>query len=304
MIAILGWSFLGLVVAGLLALLVLRARAKSRIREVRQRMQAGLQPASLQEEQLSQLPPPARRYLRRALPPAGPFATGVEVRMDELIKKDKTVPDSPFLRYEIHETLCLGQGMLGEGRSFGGPLLQNAAFWYVQGESGRREALFDLVPLQVPSSPDITKMLCARALYDLVWLPAALLPGSGAKWRPVDDERAEVEVSLDGETMTLRLTVDPEGYLREVFAMRFGSVGTENHRFQPIPYGMLVDRSQTVEGYTLPVEMRGGWWYGTDRYIESIVMKIVDVRFLGTGQDSRGISHAGAVQESARAAGA
>jgi hypothetical protein len=34
------------------------------------------------------------------------------------------------------------------------------------------------------------------------------------------------------------------------------------------------------------------------------VMKIVDVRFLGTGQDSRGISHAGAVQESARAAGA
>jgi hypothetical protein len=283
MVAILGWSFLGLVVAGLLALLVLRARAKSRIREVRQRMQAGLQPVSLQEEQLSGLPAPALRYLRRALPPGGLLATGVEVRMDELIKKDKTVPDSPFLRYEIRETLCLGRGMLGEGRSVGGGVSQNAAFWYVQGESGRREALLDLVPLQVPSSPDITKMLCARALYDLVWLPSALLPGSGARWRAVDDQQAEVEVALDGEKMTLRLTVDPDGGLREVFAMRFGSVGTENHRFQPIPYGMIVDRSQTVDGYTLPVEMRGGWWYGTDRYIESIVMKIGDVRFLGAG---------------------
>lgn len=281
MMATLGWSFLGLSATGLLALVGMRTSANRRTREVRQRLQTDLQPVSFDLQELSDLPAPAQRYLRRALPEGKPLARMVEVEIDELVKFDKTVPDSPFQRFLVSEILCVGRGMSGEGSTIGQKLSQRSSFWYMQGLGGeRREALLDLVPLRLATGPDVSRMLCSRALYDFIWLPTAFLPSAGAVWEPIDDERAEVRVSLDGEMLALRLTVNPEGYLREAFALRWGSTGTENHRFQPIPYGMIVDRSQTVDGYTLPVEMRGGWWYGTDRYIESIVMKIGDARFL------------------------
>jgi hypothetical protein len=37
---------------------------------------------------------------------------------------------------------------------------------------------------------------------------------------------------------------------------------------------------KTIEGYTIPVEMSGGWNYGTDKYMETVKLKFEKVDFL------------------------
>ncbi|MEX0822043.1 MAG: hypothetical protein WD021_07845 [Rhodothermales bacterium] len=32
------------------------------------------------------------------------------------------------------------------------------------------------------------------------------------------------------------------------------------------PYGFEVEEERTFGGYTIPSRIRGGWWYGTDRF--------------------------------------
>ena len=60
---------------------------------------------------------------------------------------------------------------------------------------------------------------------------------------------------------------------------RHGDVGVE--WWGPIPYGFAVEEERTFEGYTIPTRVRGGWWYGTERYdvADASLFRVVDARF-------------------------
>ena len=45
---------------------------------------------------------------------------------------------------------------------------------------------------------------------------------------------------------------------------RYGNVGVP--RWQHIPYGFSMEEEATFGGYTIPSKIRGGWWFGTERY--------------------------------------
>lgn len=77
-------------------------------------------------------------------------------------------------------------------------------------------------------------------------------------------DRARFILAVDGEPVAVTIHVEPDGALREVMLMRWGKVRVPAWR--PIPYGFKVEEEATFAGITIPVRLRGGWWYGTDLY--------------------------------------
>jgi hypothetical protein len=273
---ILQGSLGGLLILALLVLAAQTAAFRGRLRRARRLVERG-RGAGAASQELGGLPAPARRFLSRALPAAGPFATSVEVQIEQRVKIRKTQPDSPDHIYRMRELLAAGRGMAATGWLRRGTP-RSVLFWYAQGEGQVREALFDLIPIVRSSGSDVSRSLRGRALCDLFWLPSALLPANGASWEAVDDEHARVTVELDGEELPITLRIDAEGRLLELTAPRWGSVGTGGGYAQ-IPFGMTADEERTFDGYTIASRLRGGWWYATDRYVESLRLQVEDARF-------------------------
>jgi hypothetical protein len=61
--------------------------------------------------------------------------------------------------------------------------------------------------------------------------------------------------------------------------LRHGNAGRDD--WGPTPYGFRIEREATFDGVAVPSLVRGGWWYGTDRYDsdEASVFEVLDARF-------------------------
>jgi len=180
----------------------------------------------------------------------------------------------------MQETIVTARGSVGTGRQVGGILSTAVSYWYVDGEAGIRETAYGLFLLHSSSGEKAVKVMRSRIMNDYILNPASLLPQQGARWQESSsDDRAQVSVSMDGQSLELDLEVDAEGRLLEVVAQRWGSVGTVDRQFTDIPHGVLVDEEKTFDGYTIPTKLRSGWWYGTEKYMESLLITIQNARF-------------------------
>ena len=59
---------------------------------------------------------------------------------------------------------------------------------------------------------------------------------------------------------------------------RWGNL-TEDGSYRYIPYGGVVEEERTFGGYTIPTRLTGGWWYGTDQYVEVIKLRVDSVEY-------------------------
>ncbi len=83
---------------------------------------------------------------------------------------------------------------------------------------------------------------------------------------------------LKGEVASLNLTIDDEGALQEASLLRYGNqIGRGQWGYAP--FGMRVEQETTFGGCTIPSRMRGGWWYGTEWYTETIQFTIEGAEF-------------------------
>ena len=137
-----------------------------------------------------------------------------------------------------------------------------------------RVALLGLLPMLNASNPDIAKSAAGRLLGESCWLPAAFLPQYGAVWQEVDSLHAEVTLTVDDLTATLTLTIDEEGRLKGVVLPRWRDDIKEF-----VPFGVAIEEEQAFGGYTIPSRLRGGWWYGTERYSEFVQFTIEQAAF-------------------------
>ncbi len=252
---------------------------RSRLRKALRDLEAETGRECFSEQLLSGLPVPAQRYFRHALRPGAILASRVHLALQSCVRVRKVDAQAPYRIYRIAEVLSAGRGIWGKGWAVRRRPPRSASFWCTATDAAGREAVLDLVPVHQSSGPNQARILKTRYLFELTWLPTALLPQRGATWVGLDDARARVTVSLDGETMVLELTIGPDGRLHEVVAERWGSVGNVGGTFSHIPFGMVVDEERTFGDYTIPTVLRGGWWYRTDRYVESTRAVVEDARF-------------------------
>ena len=256
---------LGLSVAGLLALPLLAPSdggEKPMTRIERELLAGSEEPVLFREELVASLPASAQRYLLHAIAPGTPLAQAVRL---ETLFTMRLRPGSPRpVDLPGYEILAPPRGFVWRARGRMGPIPFRVADHYAEGEGAVRVEAFGGVPVVRASGADVSRSARGRLAIEAIWLPTALLPTEGVSWQGLPDGRCRVVLTIDGETLALSLAVDGDGGLREVTMERHGDVGVDSWR--PIPYGVEVESEAAFGGYTIPTRLRGGWWYGTERY--------------------------------------
>jgi hypothetical protein len=228
-------------------------------REVERRLDGLRQVEASPPDDLSALPAPARRYLSHALGEHPGTASGVRMRM-----RGSVVQSDRRLALSAQEILAPPHGFVWRARARIGPMVVTVRDFYYERTSRVDVRLLGIVPMGGERGPDTMASSRGRLAAEAVWVPSMLMPRPGVRWSDVDDDCAQVHLLIDGVEESLTLRVDPEGRLVELWMHRWGDVRVEHH--QNLPYGFRVVAERRFDRYTIPSQLEGGWWYGTERY--------------------------------------
>lgn len=235
-----------------------RARHEARAESTWAALLAETDGTRFDRSMLDGLPDPARRYLGRAIPDYAELAASVELAMTGRIK---TRPDADPLPFTAVQRLS-AEGLVWRARAGSGPMSIVGFDRYLDGAGEMRWWLAGLIPVASATGRDVSRSAIGRAVGESVFLPPLLLPVRGARWEPVDDARARVTRTLDGEAVTLTLTVDDDGRLLHVSLMRWrddaGAGEPGPVRFDVGFEGEMVDAL-----YRVPASMQAGWRLGS-----------------------------------------
>ncbi len=227
------------------------------------------------EEMVADLPSPARRYFLHAIRPGTPLASRVYMTQSGNLTP---AANAPSLSFTARQLLVPYHGFIWKARAQYGPVVLTTTDHYAEGEGRMRILLYGLIPVVNAGGPDLSRSAIGRLAGESVWLPSSLLPQSGAKVEPVDDDHFRATVTIDGEVTSIVMAVDPDGRLIGEEFQRYGNQ-TEDGHYQYIPFGGPNDEEGTFCGYTIPTLVRAGWWYGTDRYHETFRIRVESARF-------------------------
>jgi hypothetical protein len=139
--------------------------------------------------------------------------------------------------------------------------------------------IWGIIPVVKLEGNDIDRASIGRLLAESLLVPSAFFAHYGHLMKSVDKETIFVPVELDGEKTGMKIKISPEGLPVEVVIQRWGDVNPGN-KFMYTPFGMKFTGYKTIEGNTIPVEMSGGWNYGTEKYMETVKLKFEKVNFL------------------------
>jgi hypothetical protein len=210
-----------------------------------------------------------------AIKPDTLLATKLHWRWSGEIKPSKQLP---WMDVASEQVSLRDRGFAWKARMGKGPVFLTAADHYRDGEGRMKVALFGILPVVNETGPDLAKGALGRLLAEGGFMPSSLLPGPHVSIEGVDDSTFKATINLHGEATSVAITVDRDGKVTESVMQRWGNV-TDDGSYRFIPYGGVVEEEQTFGGYTIPTRTRGGWWYGTDQYMEVLHLKVDSVRF-------------------------
>jgi hypothetical protein len=122
--------------------------------------------------------------------------------------------------------------------------------------------LHGIIPVAKASGADTVRSAAGRLAAETVaWLPQATTTQVGARWKPVDDERANVTLDAARETVDVQVTVDAAGRLRALELER-SNASADPPGSQP--FGSEVrDEHETASGVKVAGSGLVAWDYGT-----------------------------------------
>lgn len=263
--------FLGLL--GLALLLTLDRRAD----DAEWNRLAALQPAAPERfapDMVADLPEPARRYFAYTILPGTPLLTVAEIEMTGRFSLGSK--DAPAWQpMAARQILATPEGFVWSMRTTGGMPLSGS-------DTGAwtRFRVFWLIPVaRLGGDPDHTRSAFGRYVAEAVfWTPAALLPGPGVTWEPVDETTARVIVRHGDLEQAVDVTVDAGGRPVQVSFLRWSNANPDKvHRLQP--FGGVTSDFREVQGYRLPFRVEAGNMFGTDDYFPFFLADVTEIRF-------------------------
>lgn len=166
----------------------------------------------------------------------------------------------PFVAEEI---ICWDRGFIWRARTKLAGLPVTGSDSWVDGEGSMRWKLLGLFPVMVGSGPDISRSALGRVQIESILLPSVLLAPDVA-WHPMDTSHVDASLSFRGLRARINLASDAAGRLKAVSIQRWGN--PEQGPFHSVPFGGFVEKEATFGGYTIPSQLRLGWYFGTDRF--------------------------------------
>lgn len=213
-----------------------------RVAEWQRRLAAVATPVADRYEpaMLAGLPAPVARYLEMVLVPGQDIAGHVAMAHEGTF--DMGEAEARWRGFSSRQDVTVSRpGFVWDGRIAMAPGVPVRVIdAYAGGEGALVATLFGLVPLaRLEGGGAIAEGELLRWLAETPWYPAALLPGRGVDWTPIDDRSAEARVT-DG-AVTARLV------------FRFGADGlVEGVR--------AAARGRSVGGDMVPTPWVGRWW--------------------------------------------
>jgi hypothetical protein len=202
------------------------------------------------------LPPLAQRYLGWAIAPGTPLAAAVRLHMHGTIKLG-----NQWHRFTGEEVIRWQRGMVWRATTWmqGLPIL--GADRLVDGIGEMRWKLLGLLPVMQASGEDVTRSGAGRIQGEAVWLPSVFC-NPEIDWTALDDSQLQARFTAFGEPAQLTLTLDDQGAIQQVALQRWGN--PEGGDFHYGTFGVIATASGTFEGYTIPTQIRAGWFFGSD----------------------------------------
>jgi uncharacterized protein DUF6920 len=202
------------------------------------------------------LPAAAQRYLARAIAPGTPLASAVRLRMHGSIRLKRWLP------FMAEQVIALDRGMIWRARVRMGPLTVRGFDRYLGGEGAMRWKVCGLVPVVSASGDDVTRSAAGRLAAESIWLPSTFC-SKYVSWTAEGDHVVHARLAVDGNNEDLRLTTSA-GSLQSVAMRRWGN--PDGGAFASHDFGALVEQEAVFGGYTIPVRVCVGWYFGSARF--------------------------------------
>ncbi|MGD8977899.1 MAG: hypothetical protein PVG91_09860 [Gammaproteobacteria bacterium] len=225
--------------------------------------------------QLILLPPPACRYLRRALPADGSLARTVDLY---LVGRIRPRAGAGWIGFEAHQRICPERGFICAARLESlGPLAIEGADYLLEGQAGSDYFMGRIFPLVREEGEDLRRAAAGRLLIESIWLPATLVPESGVRWQPGDLSRATAVVPTAEGNAALNFLIAEDGGLVEVSAMlhEYGPGGSGGKR----PFALRVEEEARWDGFTVPSRVIGIRDHGTDHPFHWLDCQVESARY-------------------------
>ena len=203
-------------------------------------------------ELLGNLPHLARRYLEQAIAPGTLLASAVRLWMHGEMKFGKD-----WHSFKAEEVICWNRGMIWQATTLmnGLPILGEDRV-----VDGVGNASWNTIQR---SGEDITRSCVGRVQAESIWLPSVLC-NPDIIWTELNASQVQATFTALGEPAKLTLTGSNQGALEQIKVDRWGSL--EGEAFHYGDFGGIVEDSSTFEGYTIPTQLRVGWFFGRERF--------------------------------------
>lgn len=213
--------------------------------------------ASFQPERFTDIPTPAQRYLAHAIAPNTPLATAVWLKMHGEIRLKNWQP------FQAEQVICQRQGMIWQATVWmnGLPILG----WdrLVNENGAMRWKLLGLFPVVTAEGRNITRSAVGRLHGESMWLPS-LFCNQDVAWTAPDASHIHIKLGQLGETTDLVLAIDSTGKMTQLAFKRWGNPAGAEYYYEY--FGAYLEKEETFSGYTIPTQVRAGWYFGSDRF--------------------------------------
>ncbi len=232
-------------------------------------------PARFDPAMIAALPEPARRFFLYAIEPGTPLYTVAKITMKGRFGMgDKSKPN--YLSMKAIQILAMPAGFVWKMEAQRGLLKlsgSDSAQW-------TRFWLLGLLPVaRMGGDADHTLSAFGRYVAEAVfWTPAALLPGPGVSWALVDRDCARVTATHHGLTQSVDVTVAANGQPVMVQFERWSNANLEK-QYRRQPFGGVLSRFRTFQGFRLPTQVEAGNHFGTDQYFPFFVAEVTAIEY-------------------------
>ena len=237
-------------------------------------------PPTYDPAMIADLPEIAQRYFARAIEPGTALHRTVRLEMaGSFIMNGREMPMTArqilappargfVWQAEIGSGLMRFAGSDGYHAPEGGPVESWTKFW-----------LRGLIPLvRIGGTADHARAAATRVMMESVWAPASLLPQFGAEWTQTGPDSAEIRFAAATGIEPMQITLDADGALTEVQALRWTDANPERvYRLQPFGGRML--EMGHHGGFLVPTRVELGNMYGTDDYAPFFLATITSARY-------------------------
>lgn len=208
-------------------------------------------------DDFTHLPEAARRYLEHAIASGTRLASAVRLQMHGEIKLKNWLP------FKAEQVICWERGLIWSATAWMNGLPIVGSDRLIDGVGAMQWKILGLFPVMTASGSDITRSGVGRLQAESMWLPSVFC-GDEVSWKTMDSSHLQASFVVEGESAKLDLTFDQRGQIKTVKLPRWGNPeGAESHY---VDFGGIVEKEGTFCGYTIPTDLRVGWYFGSDRF--------------------------------------